>query len=110
MMSDRNGLITEIVSPSDPLVELNFKLSIPNQLFFDLKKFNSDLLSVTLKKIILGGLELTPTILGQICNYTPLNLNKSIITTTWQEGKVNIDFFAEDWVQYHLLYGNKIII
>ena len=109
-VSDRNGLIADISSIGDLLVELNFKFSIPNQLLFDLKKLGSPPASVTLKKVILGGLELTPNILGQICQFIPVGSDNPIVMPTWQEGKVNIDFFAEDWVQYHLLYGNKIII
>ena len=107
---DRDRLVAEISEIDNSVVELNFKFSIPNQLLFHVKQLGSEAASVSLKKITLGGLDLTPKILDQICNYTPVNLDKSIVTTTWQQGKVNIDFFAADWIQYHLLYGNKIIL
>jgi hypothetical protein len=109
-LQDREQLIAEISKVDDLVVELNFKFSIPNQLLFHIKQLGSEAASVALKKITLGGLDLTPNILDQICNYTPVNLDKSIVTTMWQQGKANIDFFAADWIQYHLLYGNKIIL
>jgi len=109
-LQDRDQLIAEISKINNSVVELNFKFSIPNQLLFHIKQLGSEAASVSLKKITLGGLDLAPNILDQICNYTPANLDKFIVTTTWQQGKVNIDFFAADWIQYHLLYGNKIIL
>jgi hypothetical protein len=109
MIRDRNSLIAEVLSIDNSLVELNFKFSLPNQLLFDLKKIGVNSSSVTLKKIVLGGLELTSGILEQICQFTPIGAEKYVILPIWGEGKVNIDFFASDWVQYHLLHGNKII-
>ena len=107
---DRNQLVAEISEINNSVVGLNFKFSVPNQLLFNINQLGSKSSSVSLKKITLGGLDLTPKILDQICIYTPVNLDKSIVTTKWQQGKVSIDFFAEDWIQYHLLYSNKIIL
>jgi len=107
---DRNQLVAEISEINNSVVGLHFKFSVPNQLLFNINQLGSESSSVSLKKITLGGLDLTPKILDQICIYTPVNLDKSIVTTSWQQGKVSIDFFAEDWIQYHLLYSNKIIL
>jgi len=107
-IQDRNNTLATVSSIVQPEIELDFKFLVPNQLTFVLTNLRS---SVVLKKCVLGGLELTPAILSQICNFTPAGASDSIVTTDWwQDGKVVIDFFAGDWVQYHLLYGNKIVV
>lgn len=98
------------ITPSNSDIELNFKLSVPDQLTFVLSELGQQA-SVVLKKFSLGGLELPQSILDQICIFVPVSSNQSLITPEWwEDGKVTIDFFAGDWVQYHLLYGNKIIL
>lgn len=109
LLKTRQETITTIL-PSKNDIELNFKASVPEQLTFMLSNLGPNA-SVVLKKCSLGGLELPKSILDQICNFVPASTNKSIITTNWWEnGKVTIDFFAGDWIQYHLLYGNKITV
>ena len=106
---DRTDILATVNDISQIETELNFKVSIPNQLTFVIENSNSN--TVTLKKCSLGGLEITTSMLNQICNFTPSGASEPIVTTNWwQDGKVVIDFFAGDWVQYHLLYGNKIIV
>ena len=75
---DRNQLVAEISEINNSVVGLNFKFSVPNQLLFNINQLGSKSSSVSLKKITLGGLDLTPKILDQICIYTPVNLDKSI--------------------------------
>jgi hypothetical protein len=109
ILEDRRGQLAEIVSSNDPQVKINSKFLLPNQLRFILKNINFQSASVTLKSLILGGLPLPQHIIEQICCFTPINSTHSIFLPCWnQEGEVTIDFFAGDWVQYHLLYGNKI--
>jgi hypothetical protein len=109
ILEDRYGQITKTILSNDSRVELNFKFSVPNQLRFILKNINSEGSSVTLKSLILGGLPLPQHIIEQICCFTPINSTHSSVLPCWyQEGEITVDFFAGDWVQYHLLYGNKI--
>ena len=106
---DRTGILATVSDISQIETELSFKVSVPGQLTFVIENSNSN--PVTLKKCSLGGLELATSILNQICNFTPSGASEPIVTTNWwQDGKVVIDFFAGDWVQYHLLYGNKIFV
>lgn len=106
---DRTSILATVGDISQLETELTFKILVPNQLTFVIENSNSN--PVTLKKCSLGGLEIPTSILNQICNFTPLGEADPIVTTNWwQDGKVVIDFFAGDWVQYHLLYGNKIIV
>jgi len=106
---DRSSILATVNNISQIETELNFKVLVPNQLTFVIANSSSN--PVTLKKCSLGGLEIATSILNQICNFTPLGASDPIVTTNWwQDGKVVIDFFAGDWVQYHLLYGNKIIV
>lgn len=91
-------------------IKLDFEFSVPNQLTFVLTNLGPQA-SVVLKKCSLGGLELSQNILYQICNFVPVSTNEPLVTTKWwEDGKVTIDFFAGDWIQYHLLYGNKITV
>ena len=109
LLSDRQESIATIY-PSKKDIELCFKFSVPNQLTFVLNNLGPQTM-VALKQCWLGGLELPQSILNQICSFAPASTNESLITTQWwEDGKVKIDFFAEDWVQYHLLYGNKITV
>ena len=108
ILEDRYSQLAEIVSSDDSQVVLNFKFSLPNQLRFILKNINSKGSSVTLKSITLGGLPLPQYIIEQICYFTPTGQEGNYLYCWPQEGEVTIDFFAGDWLQYHLLYGNKI--
>ena len=109
ILEDRYGQLAEIVSSNDLQVKINSKFSLPNRLRFILKNINSQSACVTLKSLILGGLPLPQHIIEQICCFTPINSTHSSVLSCWyQEGEITIDFFAGDWVQYHLLYGNKI--
>ncbi|WP_353480122.1 hypothetical protein [Haliscomenobacter sp.] len=106
---DRTSILATVSNISQIETELNFKVLVPNQLTFVIEHSGSN--PVILKKCSLGGLEIVTSMLNQICNFTPLGASDPIVTTNWwQDGKVVIDFFAGDWVQYHLLYGNKIIV
>lgn len=111
ILEDRYGQLAEIVSSNDPQVKINSKFSLPNQLRFILKNIDSQSACVTLKSLILGGLPLPQHIIEQICCFTPINSTRSIVLPCWhQEGEIIVDFFASDWIQYHLLYGNKILL
>lgn len=67
--------------------------------------------SVECNKLVLGGLLLSNSILNQVCQFTADSDCKTPTVTTryYSDGIISIDFFAADWIQYHLLYGNKII-
>jgi len=109
VLEDRYSRLTEIISTDALQVELNFKFSLPNQLHFILKNINSKDSTVTLKSLILGGLPLPQHIIEQICYFKATNSTHGMFLPCWgQEGETTVDFFAGDWVQYHLLYGNKI--
>jgi hypothetical protein len=106
-ISDRNGPVEQ----SDLFKsQFNLKFTFPNtlsiKLLFDPAGAPG---SVYLESLVIGGLALPTGILDQICQFTPKNSNQSIITRHWHDsGNIAIDFFSADWVQYHLLYGNKI--
>lgn len=105
---DRQNIIADnIAFDTSQAPSVSFDLEFPNRLFFDLSIPQGSV--VKLNQIVLSGLELNVCILDQICNFQPTNSDTITVTRTWdQSGTVFIDFFAQDWVQYHLLYGNKI--
>lgn len=108
-LKDRHGFLIDLHNSIQPRVELNFKVLLPNKLIFTLENPYPTTRFVNLKKCCLGGLELPPSIMNQICSFTRYQNNQNSITTHWDsDGEVIIDFFAADWVQYHLLYNNKI--
>jgi len=106
---DRQNVVSDnIVFDHCQTQTVSFDIDFPNRLFFDLSVPQNN--NIRLNQIILSGLELNARILDQICNFQPTGSSDTItVTRSWnQSGTVFIDFFAQDWVQYHLLYGNKI--
>jgi len=110
ILYDRHGELARVVAQDLIESTINLKFSIPNQITFVISNLQSGPNLVKLKKCSLGGLELTQSILDQICMFTPLGDEPIVTTNWWKDGKVIIDFFANNWVQYHLLYGNKIVL
>jgi hypothetical protein len=106
---DRQNVVADnIVFSNDQTQTVSFDIDFPNRLFFDVLIPQGN--KIQLNQIILSGLELNAHILDQICNFQPIGSDTITVTRFWnQSGTVFIDFFAQDWVQYHLLYGNKII-
>lgn len=105
---DRQHAIADnIVFGNDQIQTVCFDINFPNRLFFDVSIPQDN--NIQLNQIKLSGLDLNACILDQICNFQPSDSDTITITRSWnQSGTVFIDFFAQDWVQYHLLYGNKI--
>lgn len=109
VFTDRYNQLSCIESVDQLSIKLSFDFSVPNQLFIDI--LNQDSNFIRLKTCRLGGLDLPQHILNQVCQFIPSGSKQQTITTLWnQSGKVYIDFFAADWIQYHLLYGNKITV
>lgn len=105
---DRQHAITnDIVFGNDQTHTVLFDLDFPNRLFFDVTIPQDN--TIRLKQIILSGLELNTFTLDQVCNFQPIGATDITVTRVWgQSGTVFVDFFAQDWIQYHLLCGNKI--
>lgn len=108
LIRDRQNIIVDnIAFDTIQAQSVSFDLEFPNRLFFDLSIPQGSV--VKLNRFVLSGLEMNVRILDQICNFQPTNSDTITVTRTWdQSGTAFIDFFAQDWVQYHLLYGNKI--
>jgi hypothetical protein len=86
-----------------------FDLAFPNTLVIELKNNTDENFVVHLKSVKLSGLHLSTHIVNQICQFRAFGSTHKIVSPTWhQSGIILIDFFAQDWIQYHLLYGNKI--
>lgn len=108
-VQDRHNCVNTVISTDSRQQTLEFKSSVPNQLTFKITNFVHDAGVVELQSLSLGGLTLDNSILQQICVFYPEDSDQSMITTRWwKNGVVVIDFFAGDWIQYHLLYRNKI--
>lgn len=106
-ISERHGILVDKIMFVDCIENtVTFDIVFPNTLCIEIKDIKH---AVSLKNIILSGLPLPDRILDQICHYRASTLDSEIVTRQWHhDGTVRIDFFASDWIQYHLLYGNKI--
>ena len=105
---DRHQLIKDVSIFGTTLFDFDFKLKFPNELKICLGGPNTYNTPVRLEKLSLGGLALSETVLDQICQYTQTGSEQMLFLRNWpSNGSVKIDFFASDWVQYHLLYRNK---
>jgi hypothetical protein len=109
-LKDRNNtIINTITFEDDTKKSTTFDLSFPNTLKIKLTNAADGNFSVHLESVKLSGLYLTDQILDQICHVHFLDSDTTLVSRTWnQSGVISIDFFAADWIQYHLLYGNKI--
>jgi hypothetical protein len=106
---DRKQILIESTPFNNLCQSCNFNLEFPNTLFIDVTSKGPEAVSIEIKSITLGGLKLSDKILNQICIFKPLDSNDSTVTRNlFCPGIVSIDFFAQDWIQYHLLYGSKI--
>lgn len=104
---NRQDVINNIIFTDKTEQTIAFDMSFPNRLFFDLSIKDGN--SIRLTKLILSGLPINENILDQICIFQSQDSDTTIVTRQWtQSGNAFIDFFAQDWIQYHLLYGNKI--
>jgi hypothetical protein len=93
-----------IVSGSNESIMIKEKIEIPNTLEFNISHCENSYLKIL--QIWLGGVEIPGWFLNQICNFYVDN-DKSI-TTYWNKpGLVKLEFFSPDFIQYHLIYGNK---
>lgn len=107
LVNDRYHLLENTVATT-PLTKLDIKIKFPNTLKIYLNIPDTLVRPIRLEKLSLGGLALAENVLDQICQYTPAGSNDVLVTRDWHKsGSISIDFFAADWVQYHLLYGNK---
>lgn len=89
-------------------IEHECKLAFPEKLHIAIDMLPSQTSKIHLAAMKVGTIWLSDAVLSQICRYQPIN-QPALITRDWfTSGSVIIDFFAGDWVQYHLLYGNKI--
>ena len=110
-INDRHNQLAKITNNQDSTVDVTVKFILPNCITFTVSNIPPGYNSVELQSCSLGGLELGKDILNKICHYTPSDTGTEIVSTRWwTDGKAKIDFYAQDWVQYHLLHGNKIVL
>jgi len=109
MIRDRDQILVPCHRPDESLRTFDFNISFPNQISFVLENNAASPRPVRLISLILGGLALPKHILDQICRYQNHDTGQEIITTDWiTSGTVVIDFFTSNWIEYHLIYGNRI--
>lgn len=109
-LKDRHHTLINRVFFDDSIQQsVMFDLAFPNTLLIKVENKPDNGASIYLAKMSLSGLSLTDNILDQICQYRALGSDHIMITRSWHRtGTIKIDFFASNWIQYHLLYGNKI--
>lgn len=102
---DRTGKIAA-ASILPGCLEINFDISFPNRLRIQITGIRSG--AVRLNRACLGLLELPKSIIQQICIFQATDTNAPTVTPNWHtNGEVCIDFFANNFIEYHLLYGNR---
>ena len=111
LLSDRFGsLVNNLTFVDHTENSVTFDILFPNTLYIEIKNTSQTHHTIHLKDMTLAGLPLPDQILDQICIYRASDSDSDMVTRYWcRNGIVKIDFFASDWIQYHLLYGNKII-
>ena len=109
-LKDRNHrIIDQVVFGNNTQKSTTFDLSFPNTLYIEIENRGHNNFLIHLEKIKLSGLSLPDQIIDQICQFRQTGTDVTTISRSWNQlGTVSIDFFASDFIQYHLLYGNKI--
>ena len=100
-LSDNHGSLSNL--ECNETASLEEKIELPNKIILDV----STITSIKLKELWLGNIKLSNTMLDQICMFTNLKDIRKITTFWDSSGRVLIDFFSPDFIQYHLIYGNK---
>jgi len=85
---------------------LENKIDLPNTLTLHID--NPTNLFVQLQDLWLGGIKLPKNILCQISNFTDTKSNLTCTTYWTTSGKATINFHSNDFIQYHLINGNKL--
>jgi hypothetical protein len=102
------GKITEAVSGQDLTTKVKFKIDFPNRVEFLINNLADPGQWIEVQEIWIGSLKLPKSITCQIFELVDNNNNTHISEHWNRNGTVTVNLFAEDWVQYHLLYSNKI--
>ena len=63
---------------------------------------------IKLKDLWLGGIKLPENLLYQISNFTDTKSNSTYTAYWTTSGTATINFHSNDFIQYHLMYGNKL--
>jgi len=107
-ISDRNAVLHTVNNICQTQTEIDFQVTFPNRLTIKIDTGVHGDRWVKVYKVKIGTLEVPKHIYCQIFNFCSLN-GATLITDFWHNsGVVTVDLFAKNWVQYHLLYGNKI--
>ena len=107
-LSDKNGPLLDINQTSSSESLYNFKIAFPNKLTFTITNPSKHTRWVKIKNIYLGGLVLNEHIINQICIFVTSDGQSQVTPCWYNNGIATIDLFAADWIQYHLLYANRI--
>ena len=109
-LSDSNGLISSAQQQSGEII-LSGKISLPNCLTLTLNDLGEHpSKAIRLDSMKLGSLAVPVSTIDQMCRFQPMHGNSEMVTRHWWcDGCVVIDLFAKDWVQFHLIYGHKIV-
>lgn len=108
-LSDRHGQLNykKLVQDNNE-VKFNFGINFPNQLIFSINGVLPGQ-CVQVKEMWVGTLKLPESIVCQIFSFVDHSGSEMIVHRWPSNGTATVNLFAEDWVQYHLLYGNKIL-
>lgn len=84
---------------------LENKIDLPNTLILLINNPTNSF--VQLQDLWLGGIKLPKNILEQVGNFTDTKSNSTYTTYWTTSGKATINFHSNDFIQYHLINGNK---
>lgn len=108
ILGDQSSTLADIKNINTKIIEIDTKITFPNTLTFQLSNHSSNAF-VKLQQLWVGGIRLQQNIIDQICLFQPENQNTTIVTNNWyHNGTIKIEFFTPDFIQYHLIYNNKI--
>lgn len=87
---------------------INFQISLPTQMILEVSNIKSNSF-LKVQQMYVGPIKLSDTLMSQIFVHDMGNGGIKVSPVCYEDGKIAVDFFSSDWVQYHLLTRNQFL-
>lgn len=105
---NRDQFLAVVDQSVNSCVHCAVQVVFPGQLHMKISNLSGQSGSCTLSAVCIGGLNIPSNKLATLC-YTVDETGTGVwMPQAYTDATITLDFFAKDWIQYHLLIGNKI--
>lgn len=106
---NREQMLTQIYQADNTLANTTVNFVFPGQLNIKINNLTNQTGSCKLQSLTLGGLDISTEKLDTLCFTTENETSTGVwVREAYKDSTITVDFWAKDWIQYHLLIGNTI--